>query len=731
MPGNLSPCRLASFCGSGINLLMPIICRSICLLYLVSGLFFGIANVRAELRAGAAVVDATPTEFPVIVNGGMTQREAAAAVTPINVRAVAVDDGKTRLAILVVDSCMMPRALLDEAKRLAERRTGVRADRIFISATHSHTAPASMGCLGTSVDPRYPTLLKQKLAEAVEKSVANLVPAECGVGIVDANEFTALRRWVRRPDKMLSDPFGNLTVRANMHPGFLSEDAIGETGPEDPDLALISFRRPDGSPIAVIANFSMHYHGGIPALNADYFGIFNEELARRVMAERAARGPEFVSMLGHGCSGDIYLRDYAKPAPKEKTSIDDYTRALVDRAMIAWKAIRYRGDLSIAMAEAKLPLRYRTPDKQRLEWARRVVSEMGDRLPKSKEEIYAREAILLDEAKETELVLQAIRIGDIGITGIPNEVYALTGLKQKAFSPLRPTITFDLANGAEGYIPPPEQHPLGGYNTWDARTAGLEVMAEPKIVEVCLQLLEQVSGKTRVDWRQTMGDAAGDVVKAEPAAYWRLDELSGPRATDRVGSNDGIYEPGVLFWLEGARNKAFAGDREKNRATHFAGGRMRARIDGLGDRYSLSMWFWNGMPIEARGTAGWMFSRGWDHSLGAMGEHLGVAGSKGEAGRILFSTGDGGEALHGTTRIARWTWHHVALVRDGASVAVYLDGVKEIDARLRRAVSPGVDQIFIGGRNDQRDGWEGKLDEVAVFKRALRAEEIRRLSAGE
>ena len=70
-------------------------------------------------------------------------------------------------------------------------------------------------------------------------------------------------------------------------------------------------------------------------------------------------------------------------------------------------------------------------------------------------------------------------------------------------------------------------------------------------------------------------------------------------------------------------------------------------------------------------------------------------------------------------------------MRDGASVAVYLDGVKEIDARLRRAVSPGVDQIFIGGRNDQRDGWEGKLDEVAVFKRALRAEEIRRLSAGE
>jgi hypothetical protein len=55
----------------------------------------------------------------------------------------------------------------------------------------------------------------------------------------------------------------------------------------------------------------------------------------------------------------------------------------------------------------------------------------------------------------------------------------------------------ELANGAEGYIPPPEQHRLGGYTTWPARTAGLEVEAEPKIVGALLKLLEDVSGKQR------------------------------------------------------------------------------------------------------------------------------------------------------------------------------------------------------------------------------------------
>ena len=684
-------------------------------------------EASAGLRAGAAVVDATPTVFPVLVNGGMTQREVDEAVTPITARAVALDDGKVQLAIVIVDSCMMPRQLLDEAKRLAEKRCGIRADRIFISATHSHTAPASMGCLGTSVDPRYPTLLKQKLAEAVAKATANLAPVEVGVGIVDANEFTALRRWVRRPDKMLEDPFGNRTVRANMHPGYLSENATGETGPEDPDLAVLAFRRPDGSPVAAIANFSMHYHGGVKALNADYFGIFNAELAQRITAVQSARGPDFVAMLGHGCSGDIYLRDYAQPAPKTKRSIEEYTQGLVDKAMLAWRGIEYRGDVSIDMAEAKLPLRYRTPDVQRLEWARRVVAEMGDALPKTKEQIYAREAILLHEARETELILQAIRIGDIGITGIPNEVYAITGLKQKAFSPLQPTITFDLANGAEGYIPPPEQHPLGGYNTWDARTAGLEVLAEPKITEVCLQLLERVAGSSRRDWRLTEGPGARRLRAAKPVAYWRLDEFGGPRAKDLVGDRDGIYETGVLFWLEGARSSGFVVGGQKNRAAHFAGGRMRARVEGLGGHYSVSLWFWNGMPNGARGVTGWMFSRGRDHSLGASGDHLGIAGTNGVPGRIVFSTGNDGRTVDGRTEFARWTWHHAVLVRDGETVTVYVDGEREIATRADLTIPASLDQLFLGGRNDLSDTWEGKLDEVTVFDRALSGEEVREL----
>ena len=207
----------------------------------------------------------------------MTQREISEIGSPIKVRAIALDDGKTQLAIVVVDSCMLSRALLDDVKGAVEKRTSIRGDRQFICATHTHRAPASMGCLGTSADPRYPMLLKRKTIEAVAKAQKNLEPAQVGAAVFDANEFTALRRWVIRPDRVRNDPFGNPTVRANMHAGRNWDDVTGESGPEDPDFSLVSFQSLKGRPIALLGNFSMHYFsGGIKGINADYFGIFNE-----------------------------------------------------------------------------------------------------------------------------------------------------------------------------------------------------------------------------------------------------------------------------------------------------------------------------------------------------------------------------------------------------------------------------------------------------------------------
>jgi hypothetical protein len=89
--------------------------------------------------------------------------------------------------------------------------------------------------------------------------------------------------------------------------------------------------------------------------------------------------------------------------------------------------------------------------------------------------------------------LQAFRVGELGIVAIPCEVFVEIGLEIKKKSPLKATFTIELANGYNGYLPTPEQHKLGGYETWRARSAYLEAGASPKIVATVKQLLKAVA----------------------------------------------------------------------------------------------------------------------------------------------------------------------------------------------------------------------------------------------
>ena len=312
-------------------------------------------------------MDITPPKLPVIVNGSMLSRSVDKVKTRIHARAVAFADGQEQLVIVVVDSCMMTRPLLDDAKALAEKRTGIPTNRMLISATHAHSAPASMGCLGTDPDPAYVPFLRDKLVEAIAAAQAALEPARVGFAKGDAADFTAVRQWIRRPDRLAEDPFGNLTVRANMHAGRKWDDVTGEAGPEDPELSLISIQSRDGRPLAVLGNFSMHYFGD-QDISADYFGLFAEGLKQRLAPES-----KFVGIMSHGCSGDIYRVDYKVPEKdRPKPTIEEYTNGLLDIAMTAYQGIRYRDDVELAMTERRMTLNYRVPDKQRLEWAQRI-----------------------------------------------------------------------------------------------------------------------------------------------------------------------------------------------------------------------------------------------------------------------------------------------------------------------------------------------------------------------
>jgi hypothetical protein len=688
---------------------------TIVLLGLVSAARCDEPAVRKLFRAGAATVDISPTRLPVLINGGFLEQKATIVRDPLQARGLVLDDGGARLAIVVVDSCMLPRELVDRAKELARERTGLAVDRIVVSATHTHSAPAAMGALGARPDPDYVAELTGRIAEAIARANANLEPAEVGWAVGDDFEHTHCRNWIRRPDRILSDPFGDRTVRANMHPGYESPDVIGPSGPVDPALSIVAVRSPQGRPLAVLANYAMHYFGAAP-VSADYYGRFATALARLIAGDDRDASAPFVAMMSQGTSGDQHWMDYARP--KTDITIDAYAQAVAVRAHEIYRTIAFQPWAPLVMAETRVTLGRRTPDKRRLERARKIAADLGEGVPRNQQEVYAREALYLHDEPVRELKLQAIKIGALAIAAIPNEVFALTGLKIKAQSPMRPTFVVELANGSEGYIPPPELHALGGYNTWPARTAGLEVQAEPKIVAAVLALLEEVSGRPRHVVKEPTSPYSESVLKSQPIAYWRLSEMGSAVAADASGHDRrATIEGAVAFYLEGPPAPGFSAGGAINRALHLAGGHLSTTLAGQGAAWSAELWFWNGLPSTARAVTGTLVAR-------EAGERLTISGNRGTPGRLELTSGAGtGSSLSGTTEIPPRTWHHAVLVRNAETVTVYLDGRRELEGPIapHRA---GPDRLLVGGGIEPDPGLEGKLDEVAVYDRGLTLEEI-------
>jgi hypothetical protein len=70
------------------------------------------------LFAGASSVNINPVKLPAHVGGMFIDRTSSVILDNLFSRALVLDDGNERIAIVVVDSCMIPRDLLDKAKAI-------------------------------------------------------------------------------------------------------------------------------------------------------------------------------------------------------------------------------------------------------------------------------------------------------------------------------------------------------------------------------------------------------------------------------------------------------------------------------------------------------------------------------------------------------------------------------------------------------------------------------------
>ncbi len=448
----------------------------------------------AVFRAGAAIVDITPTNLPIRTAGNLTLTIAKKVLDPLRVRALVLDDERTQIAIAIVDSCMVDRETLDVAKAAARRVTGIPVEHMLVSSTHTHTAPAAYSCHGNDVEPAYVEFLIPRIAEAIVQAWRNRVSARVAWGKSDCLQFVHCRRWVMRPGTAENPPAaftGQATNIAMMNPGFANTNKVRQTGPVDPAVTVLSVQTADGRPLAILANYSTHYAGvPEPGVSADYFGEFCRIVAKELGVEE---GKPFVALMSNGTSGDANCIDFIKP----NWNHDRFTvaRAVAEATLAVLNNAHYQDWVPLAMVETKIKLKVRLPSHQQVTAARDyLATKVGNRPTRNWEENYARETVkIADWPTQKEIKLQALGIGALGIGTSPCETFGSTGLAIKQASPFPTTMVIELANGCSGYLPPPNQFLLGGYTTWRARTSYLEVGAEPRIKKMVISLLKQVA----------------------------------------------------------------------------------------------------------------------------------------------------------------------------------------------------------------------------------------------
>ncbi|MEJ7692735.1 hypothetical protein [Daejeonella sp.] len=460
-------------------------------------------NAQNELpkifRAGAATSNITP-KIGTSINGNMQDATVRQIHDDTYARCIVLDDGQTRLAILTADLCMIYREEVDEAKLRANQITGIPVGNIMMSATHTHSGGTACSLFQSDPDKDYLKFLRERLADAVVRANNNLAPARIGWAVGKEPGQVFNRRWKMKPGKPLMNPFGK-EDQVKMNPGIANPDLLEPAGPTDPGLPVISIQTPEGRPIALLANYSLHYVGGTGAgeVSADYYGMFVDRM-KELLAPNDKQHPPFVAMMSNGTSGNINNVNWsaakAPPPAALYSRMREVAEAVAAEAHKTYQNIKYQNWISLSSAQKEIALGVRLPDKEEIERAKEIIAKAQGPVMNTMEEIYARETMLMkDYPKQVSVLLQAFRLGDLAITAAPFEIFVEIGLDIKARSPFKPTFTTSLANGYNGYLPTPEHHALGGYETWRARSSYLEIGASTRVTKVLFELLRKLKNE--------------------------------------------------------------------------------------------------------------------------------------------------------------------------------------------------------------------------------------------
>ena len=451
-------------------------------------------------RAGAATSVITP-EIGRDIIGGFVPSPSRHIHDELHTRCLVLDDGQTKIALVVCDLLGIHRVVSDEARRLIQEKSAIPPECVMISGTHTHSASSALGEARLQLEQKpddYQRFVAQRIADGVARALNNLRPAQLAFGTTDAPEHVNNRRWHMQAGTVPPNPFGGQDL-VKMNPPAGSPNLVEPAGPVDPTVSFIAVRGTDGFPISIFAAYSLHYVGGEGPghVSADYYGYFCESLKQLMTAGDAtpldADRPPFVALMANGTSGDINNIDFRQPRGPKKPyeQMRFVAEDIAKKVHAATAKLEYRDGLTLASRYREPTIAWRRPNDEQKKWAADTIAAG----PKSKSDlsfIYAERVSRLAEYPETTTIpLHVLRIGDVCLGTMPCEVFCEIGLDFKRRSPFAKSFMVELAHGYVGYLPTPRQHQLGGYETW-LGTNRLEVTASDKLLDNLIEMAKEL-----------------------------------------------------------------------------------------------------------------------------------------------------------------------------------------------------------------------------------------------
>ena len=195
------------------------------------------ANAKYDPKKGDTFTDGNGNGIfdPVWIAGFGNGRAANGIHDDLWARTMIIDDGTTRLAIVVIDAIgFMNNNVIDTRNRIP-REAGI--DYTMIVSTHTHEGPDLLGLLGKSpfksgTDRNYVEFVKTRIVESVLSAVSNLSPATLEISedltgaahlVTDTRKpeiFDSGLRIIKVVDKVSGKTMGSLISWAD-HPETL------------------------------------------------------------------------------------------------------------------------------------------------------------------------------------------------------------------------------------------------------------------------------------------------------------------------------------------------------------------------------------------------------------------------------------------------------------------------------------------------------------------------------